>query len=195
MLAELRRRLGNDEATERAEVTEQLAQITGAAGAGAGVVSVSTHVLDAVLGRPAAGVGRPAATRATTCVAEGVTDADGRCRLTEEATTARAAPAGVRHRRRGSPAQGRETFWPEVVLTFAVRDPAEHHHVPLLLAPVRLLDLPRLADRRARGSRATIRSTRSSAPWRSGSGATSTARPRCAWSRSTAARPGTRWST
>jgi 2-oxo-4-hydroxy-4-carboxy-5-ureidoimidazoline decarboxylase len=29
MLAELRRRLGNDEATERAEVTEQLAQITG----------------------------------------------------------------------------------------------------------------------------------------------------------------------
>ena len=29
MLAELRRRLGNDEATERTEVTEQLAQITG----------------------------------------------------------------------------------------------------------------------------------------------------------------------
>jgi 2-oxo-4-hydroxy-4-carboxy-5-ureidoimidazoline decarboxylase len=29
MLAELRRRLGNDEAAERAEVTEQLAQITG----------------------------------------------------------------------------------------------------------------------------------------------------------------------
>ena len=29
MLAELRRRLGNDVVTERAEVTEQLAQITG----------------------------------------------------------------------------------------------------------------------------------------------------------------------
>jgi 2-oxo-4-hydroxy-4-carboxy-5-ureidoimidazoline decarboxylase len=29
MLAELRRRLGNDETAERAEVTEQLAQITG----------------------------------------------------------------------------------------------------------------------------------------------------------------------
>jgi len=28
MLAELRRRLGNDEAAERVEVTEQLAQIT-----------------------------------------------------------------------------------------------------------------------------------------------------------------------
>jgi 5-hydroxyisourate hydrolase len=31
--------------------------------------------------------------------------------------------------------QQRETFWPEVVLTFAVREPAEHHHVPLLLSP------------------------------------------------------------
>jgi 5-hydroxyisourate hydrolase len=31
--------------------------------------------------------------------------------------------------------QGREAFWPEVVLTFAVAEPAEHHHVPLLLSP------------------------------------------------------------
>jgi 5-hydroxyisourate hydrolase len=31
--------------------------------------------------------------------------------------------------------QGRETFFPEVVLTFDVRDPHAHHHVPLLLAP------------------------------------------------------------
>ncbi|MET1074277.1 MAG: hydroxyisourate hydrolase, partial [Umezawaea sp.] len=26
-------------------------------------------------------------------------------------------------------------FFPEVVLTFRVADPAEHHHVPLLLSP------------------------------------------------------------
>jgi 5-hydroxyisourate hydrolase len=32
-------------------------------------------------------------------------------------------------------AQDRDTFYPEVVLAFAVREPAEHHHVPLLLAP------------------------------------------------------------
>ena len=31
--------------------------------------------------------------------------------------------------------QGVEAFWPEVVLTFAVVEPAEHHHVPLLLSP------------------------------------------------------------
>ena len=32
-------------------------------------------------------------------------------------------------------AQDRAAFYPEVVLTFEVREPAEHHHVPLLLAP------------------------------------------------------------
>lgn len=28
-----------------------------------------------------------------------------------------------------------ETFYPEVVVTFAVTDPAQHYHVPLLLSP------------------------------------------------------------
>ena len=96
-------------------------------------MSVSTHVLDSVLGRPAAGI----AVRLLAgdeLVAEGRTDADGRCRLTGEATAA--GP----HRlvfATGAwfEAQGRETFYPEVVLIFAVREPAEHHHVPLLLAP------------------------------------------------------------
>ena len=133
MLAELRRRLGNDEEAERAEVTEQLAQITGAAGEGARVVSVSTHVLDAVAGRPAAGI----AVRlfaGEDLLAEGVTDRDGRCRLTEDATG-----AGT-HRLVFATGpwfaeQGREAFYPEVVLTFAVQEPAEHHHVPLLLSP------------------------------------------------------------
>ena len=31
--------------------------------------------------------------------------------------------------------QGRDAFYPEVVLTFVVQEPAEHHHVPLLLSP------------------------------------------------------------
>ncbi len=96
-------------------------------------MSVSTHVLDSVLGRPAAGV----AVRLLAgddVLAEGVTDADGRCRLTEDATA-----AGT-HRLVFATgpwfaAQDRATFYPEVVLAFAVREPAEHHHVPLLLAP------------------------------------------------------------
>ena len=96
-------------------------------------MSVSTHVLDAVLGRPAAGM-TVQLLAADGVVASGTTDADGRCRLTEDATA-----AGPHRLVFGTgawaEAQGRETFWPEVVLTFAVREPAEHHHVPLLLSP------------------------------------------------------------
>jgi 5-hydroxyisourate hydrolase len=32
-------------------------------------------------------------------------------------------------------AQGLHAFYPEVVVTFTVTDPREHHHVPLLLSP------------------------------------------------------------
>ena len=96
-------------------------------------MSVSTHVLDSVAGRPASGI----AVRlfaGEQQVGEGVTDADGRCRLAEGATgygTHRLVFAT------GAwfAAQGRAAFYPEVVLTFAVEEPAEHHHVPLLLAP------------------------------------------------------------
>jgi 5-hydroxyisourate hydrolase len=96
-------------------------------------LSVSTHVLDAVLGRPAAGM-TVELLDGQGVVASGVTDADGRCRLTEDATS-----SGPHRLVFGAgawfEAQGRETFWPEVVLTFAVREPTEHHHVPLLLSP------------------------------------------------------------
>ncbi len=96
-------------------------------------MSISTHVLDSVLGRPAVGIavtlyagGDP--------VAEGVTDGDGRCRLVDGRS------AGGPHRLVFATGpwfadQGRETFYSEVVLSFAVREPTEHHHVPLLLAP------------------------------------------------------------
>ena len=96
-------------------------------------MSVSTHVLDSVTGRPAAGVA-VALHVAGELVAEGTTDADGRCRLVE-------GPTGAGPHRlvfgtgAWAAARGEETFWPEVVLTFAVREPAEHHHVPLLLSP------------------------------------------------------------
>ncbi len=96
-------------------------------------MSVSTHVLDSVLGRPAAGV----AVRLLAgddVVADGVTDGDGRCRLTEEATAA-GPHRLVFDTGAWFAAQGRAAFYPEVVLTFVVQEPAEHHHVPLLLAP------------------------------------------------------------
>ncbi len=96
-------------------------------------MSVSTHVLDSVSGRPAAGV----AVRlfaGEELAGEGVTDADGRCRPAEGAT----APGAHRLVFATGPwfaGQGRDAFYPEVVLTFDVREPTEHHHVPLLLAP------------------------------------------------------------
>jgi 5-hydroxyisourate hydrolase len=96
-------------------------------------MSVSTHVLDSVTGRPAAGL----AVRlfaGEELLAEGLTDADGRCRLVEGRTGA------GRHRLVFATGawfarQGRDTFFPEVVLTFGVFEPGERHHVPLLLAP------------------------------------------------------------
>ena len=96
-------------------------------------MSVSTHVLDSVSGRPAAGVA-VALFAGEELVAEGVTDADGRCRLAE-GTTAPCAHRLVFATGPWFAGQGRETFYPEVVLAFDVREPAEQHHVPLLLAP------------------------------------------------------------
>ena len=96
-------------------------------------MSVSTHVLDSVLGRPAAGI----AVRLLAgdeLVADGVTDRDGRCMLTEDAT-ALGTHRLVFATGQWFAEQGREAFYPEVVLTFVVQEPAEHHHVPLLLAP------------------------------------------------------------
>ncbi len=97
-------------------------------------MSLSTHVLDAVTGRPAEGV-RVAVERRTgdgwAGVTERRTDADGRV-----ADLAGALEAGV-HRLVFDVEGylGPECFYPEVAVTFRVTDPAAHLHVPLLLSP------------------------------------------------------------
>lgn len=99
-------------------------------------MSLSTHVLDATAGTPAVGVEvhveshvdgewRPSA--------KGVTDADGRVRELGE-------PGVGVHRitfDTGSYFErlGVSAFYPEVTVTFQVRDAGAHHHVPLLLSP------------------------------------------------------------
>ncbi|MFF3379059.1 hydroxyisourate hydrolase [Streptomyces sp. NPDC002680] len=116
--------------------------------------SVSTHILDTSIGRPAVGVavqlsarsGRDADWQA---LGGSATDADGRCKDLP------ALPEGTAHVRldfavepyfekkqadaqqdapanRDSGAAG--AFFPEVAITFAVV-PGEHYHVPLLLNP------------------------------------------------------------
>lgn len=94
---------------------------------------ISTHVLDAALGRPAADV------PVTLTTPDGVehtaaTDADGRV----SALVADVVPG--RHVLRFDTAAyfaatGQEGFHPEVLIVFEVRAGRDHYHVPLLLAP------------------------------------------------------------
>ncbi|WP_040799073.1 hydroxyisourate hydrolase [Nocardia higoensis] len=93
--------------------------------------TVSTHVLDAVRGVPAAGIG-VALYAGDEPIARATTDGDGR------------VPALVAGLRPGTyrlvfatgdyfAARGEATFYPEVSVTFA--SGPGHHHVPLLLSP------------------------------------------------------------
>lgn len=96
--------------------------------------AITTHVLDTARGRPAAGVA-VTLERAGAPIAHGRTDADGRLRdlLPAEAPLETGVYRLVFDTAGYFAAQ--ETFYPEVVVTFRVRDAAEHHHVPLLLSP------------------------------------------------------------
>lgn len=90
-------------------------------------MSFSTHVLDAVTGRPAAGVLVRLEHRGRV-IAEGRTDDDGRIK-------GWATHEGVHRVVFDTGAYLEDTFYPEVVIAFTVTDPDAHHHVPLLLSP------------------------------------------------------------
>ena len=96
-------------------------------------------MLDATLGRPAAGVpARLEALRGETweVLAESRTDADGRI---AEFGPVDLDPGtyrvwfGVDGLLRSRP--GQSSFYPEVSIAFSLNDPAQHYHVPLLLSP------------------------------------------------------------
>jgi 5-hydroxyisourate hydrolase len=102
-------------------------------------MSLSTHVLDAVLGRPAAGIEvrlEAAARSGWMPLATARTGEDGRA---GEGLSARLATGP--HRLVFDTAgyfigQGiEEFFYPEVAVCFSVADPTAHYHVPLLLSP------------------------------------------------------------
>ncbi|AEA24002.1 hydroxyisourate hydrolase [Pseudonocardia dioxanivorans] len=89
-------------------------------------MSLSTHVLDAATGSPAAGM-----RVSLEGVGSAVTDDDGRARFAD-------LPAPGTWRLvfdTGAWFGDRPHFHPEVVVTFTVTDPAAHLHVPLLLSP------------------------------------------------------------
>jgi 5-hydroxyisourate hydrolase len=98
-------------------------------------VTVSTHVLDATSGRPAAGLQVTLARQdpaGWTDLASAATDADGRVTSLAPGDLT----AGVYQLTFATedylPVP---TFYPEVAIIFRIRDPAQHHHVPLLLSP------------------------------------------------------------
>jgi 5-hydroxyisourate hydrolase len=125
---------------------------TAGTGTTASVASVSTHILDTTVGRPARGVPVTLAARSGTgahwaTLGGSLTDADGRC------TDLPALPESTTHVRLGfeteaylvskkqaeaqqdAPAlRDSGAFFPEVAITFTVT-PGEHYHVPLLLNP------------------------------------------------------------
>ena len=104
-------------------------------------MGVSTHLLDTSLGRPASGVPvrleRQSSPGSWEPVAAGETDAEGRCR--ELVRSQDLLPPGLyRLRFATAPYFDRlrvEGLYPEVTVTFTVRDAAAHYHIPLLLSP------------------------------------------------------------
>jgi 5-hydroxyisourate hydrolase len=100
--------------------------------------SITTHVLDTALGRPAAGVTVLLAKSSGggwLTIGRGATDADGRCRtLLKEGKLKKGSYRLIF----GTASYFKRTkqvgFYPSVSIVFQVRD-ARHHHVPLLLSP------------------------------------------------------------
>ena len=104
-------------------------------------MSLSTHVLDAALGRPAedvpvrltSGTG-PAATQ----LFSAVTDSDGRYRYQADGQDVELS-AGVYELTFDTAAyfaaSGQTGFYPKVAVTSVISNVTAHHHVPLLLSP------------------------------------------------------------
>jgi 5-hydroxyisourate hydrolase len=97
--------------------------------------SISTHVLDSARGQPASGVGVRLESADGTEVAAGRTDADGRIGNLGPAELVAGAYRLVFDTGGYFAVTGQPVFYPEVVVSFAIGDPFEHYHVPLLLAP------------------------------------------------------------
>ena len=106
--------------------------------------AITTHVLDTARGCPAEGVpvrlesvpaGADSAATARQTLGTAVTNSDGRVGELGpdqiEAGTYRLVFDTAAY----FAATSQTGFFPEISLTFTVRDPEQHHHVPVLLSP------------------------------------------------------------
>ncbi len=96
---------------------------------------VTTHVLDAALGKPAAGVAVQLERADGTLIALGITNADGRVADLGPDVL----PVGHYRLVFGTAAYfievGQPTFYPRVQIDFDLAESDSHYHVPLLLSP------------------------------------------------------------
>ncbi|CAN5118061.1 hydroxyisourate hydrolase [soil metagenome] len=103
---------------------------------------LTTHILDTAAGRPAADVVVRVSARRdgeVVLLSEIRTDADGRARLVEGVDLVvggyRLEFAVADYFKGTGAALSDPPFLDVVVIDFAVADPAQHHHVPLLVSP------------------------------------------------------------
>jgi 5-hydroxyisourate hydrolase len=102
---------------------------------------ITTHILDTASGKPAPGISvvleRKTHTTGWQKVAEGMTNVDGR--ITDLMSPAEAFLPGLYRLifETGPYFLMREidSFYPQVSITFSVKDATQHYHVPLLLSP------------------------------------------------------------
>ena len=103
--------------------------------------AITSHVLDTATGRPARGVpvtlAQQSADGSWRTLGKSETGADGRCQNLLPSGTPIESGAYRLTFDTGSYYSSRsvETFYPQVTVTFTVRDASQHHHVPLLLSP------------------------------------------------------------
>ncbi len=96
---------------------------------------ITTHILDLVRGRPAAGVS-VSLFQGSEEIARGLTNDDGR--VAEWQPDFGISPGKYRLEFDVEPwfsARGEESFYEDVHISFRVVDASEHYHVPLLLSP------------------------------------------------------------
>jgi 5-hydroxyisourate hydrolase len=99
-------------------------------------MTLSTHVLDATSGRPAAGV--HVSLRSSddwVLLAGAATDTDGRIAAFDTDDIGAGRYCLVFETGGYFGERGVATFYPEVVVSFEITEAGAHHHVPLLLSP------------------------------------------------------------
>jgi 5-hydroxyisourate hydrolase len=99
------------------------------------VSDLSTHVLDAVTGRPATGLTVILYDSEGAELASKATDSDGRVGSFEVGGLADGVYRLLFDTGKWFADNHIEGFYPEVSITFVVTDTTRHHHVPLLLSP------------------------------------------------------------